>query len=307
MYDTLAKIESTLGNETESVTLEFKDGEKLTGLNDKAKRDLVVDVTAFANAGGGTVIYGISEEQREGLSYACRLSPVTDEKITIDRLREIIFSNTDPPLRDFTIDAYSVEGGRLFVINVAEGDTAYQNKLDFRYYGRVDASSHPLHGFSVRDVMNRRKRPLVAIRFSTSKLLTDPNRHIYKLTPELHNVGTLTAKHWILRLGIPAAFFKTEGALMRHMRLTSSQTHKEVLYKWYEYSPDLVGLGLGVLLPGDSLPLDAAHNYPEIRLEISSPESITAADAAPPLMWLFLLDNAPRQSGEIKYNEWSVW
>lgn len=63
MFTTLEDIRALIGVAAETVSLEFKDGVKLNDLTDRARTELVTDVTAFANAGGGTVIYGLSEDQ----------------------------------------------------------------------------------------------------------------------------------------------------------------------------------------------------------------------------------------------------
>lgn len=307
MFDTFESIQALIGVEAESVSLEFKDGGKLDGLTERAKTELVTDVTAFANAGGGVVIYGIREEQRDGQSVASAISPVTDARVTQDRLRDIIHSNTDPALRGFSITTFAVDGGWIFVIEVTEGDTAYQNKRDLRFYSRVDASAHPMYAFAVRDVMNRRTRPHVSVHFEIQRRTVEHRRHVYAVIPELRNEGNLTANHWTLRLGVPAVIGRPEGALMRHMRLIGESRQANHDTRWFEYMPEQIGIGERKILPGDSLVLDAAHNYPQILLVIAGEAEIRAAETEPPIFWSFLLDNAPRQFGELQFRDWSIW
>ena len=111
MYETIGDIQSLRDVAAESVSLEFKAGAKLENMTDRARLDLIADVTAFANAGGGTLIYGLGEIQRDGKSYAGDILPVRDARMTQDRLREIIVSNTDPVLRGFTITHIPADGG----------------------------------------------------------------------------------------------------------------------------------------------------------------------------------------------------
>ncbi len=307
MFDTLESIEALIGVEVESVSLEFKDGTKLDGLTDRAKTELVTDVTAFANAGGGTLIYGIREEQREGQSLASAISPVTDARVTQDRLRDVIHSNTGPALRGFAINTFVVEGGWIFVIDVAEGDTAYQNKRDLRFYSRVDASAHPMYAFAIRDVMNRRTRPHVSVNFQIQRRAVGHRNHVYVVIPELRNEGTLTANHWTLRLGVPAVIGRADGALMRHMRLIGESPQGDQRTLWFEYLPEQNGMDARRILPGDTLVLDTIHNYTQVLLVINGDAEIRAAELEPSIFWSFLLDNAPRQSGELAYRDWSVW
>ncbi|WP_438391197.1 AlbA family DNA-binding domain-containing protein [Caballeronia sp. DA-9] len=204
MYETIEDIQAIRDVATESVSLEFKAGAKLDNMNDRARMDLIADVTAFANAGGGALIYGLGEIRRDGKSHAGDISPVQDARMTQDRLREIIVSNTDPVLRCFTITYIAAGGGSIFVVKVEEGDTAYQNGCDRRYYGRIDASAQPMHGFAIRDLMNRRTRPHVTASFRkiTRGDIRGDQRE-YVLLGEPRNEGNLTAHHWALRAAIP--------------------------------------------------------------------------------------------------------
>lgn len=310
MYSTLESIQALIGVEAESISLEFKDGTKLDGLTERAKTELVTDVTAFANAGGGTVIYGLQEESREGQSLASAISPVTDVRVTQDRLRDVIYSNTDPALRAFSITTIVAEGGSIFVIEIAEGDTAYQNKRDQRFYSRVDASAHPMYAFAVRDVMNRRTRPHVSVRFVIRRRTVEQGRHVYVLVPKLENEGNLTANHWTFRLGVPVPIGRADGVLGRNMHSIGQSREGLHTVQWFEYSSEWGGaLGTARLriLPGDTLELDMSHGYPEVLLVINGIAEIRAAELDPPIFWSLLLDNAPRQTGEMPYSDWSVW
>lgn len=307
MFETLESIEALLGVEEESVSLEFKDGAKLTGLTDKAKTELITDVTAFANAGGGTVIYGIKEEQRDGKSVASAIAPVTDVSITQDRLRDIIHSNTDPAMRGFSIVRIGADGGSIFVIEVAEGDTAYQNKRDFKFYDRVDASAHPMYAFAVRDVMNRRTHPHVSVKLKIYKNVVEQGHHRYTVVPELTNEGNLTANLWSLRVGVPEAIGQADGLHGFHMREINGPRLEKHRLRWFEYSSERNHYGSLKILPGDTVDLSSGNNYPSVLLDIKSVESLRSIETAPPLFWSLLLDNAPRQSGRLPYAEWSIW
>lgn len=116
MYETIEDIQALRDIGAESVSLEFKAGAKLENMNEKARLDLIADVTAFANTGGGTLIYGLGENKRDGKSYAGDISSVRDARMTQDRLREMIVSNTDPVLRGFTITHIPADGGSIFVV-----------------------------------------------------------------------------------------------------------------------------------------------------------------------------------------------
>ncbi|MDN7745915.1 ATP-binding protein [Burkholderia multivorans] len=146
MFETLDQIEALLGTE-EGISMEFKSGLTLNDLNNGTRSELVKDVTALANAAGGTIIYGIAEQRTaDGRSVADRLDPVVNQRITEDQLTMIIVSNTDPPLRGLNIRTVLVApNSRVIVIDVEQADTAHQNRLDRRYYQRVGAISEPMY------------------------------------------------------------------------------------------------------------------------------------------------------------------
>ena len=155
MITTLDDIEQLLGVAEENVHLDFKRGAALNDLtNNNTKLEIVRDVTAFANAGGGTLVYGVAEQLTAARSVASALDPVTNVQITRDRLANIISSNSEPPLTAFQVLIIPVpSGGCIVVIEVTAASTAHQNRADLRYYRRVDASNKPMLDFEIRDVM----------------------------------------------------------------------------------------------------------------------------------------------------------
>lgn len=83
MTYTAAQLQQVLDDHMqEGLYLEFKRGAALVPSNG-ARQELVKDCTGFANAGGGTILYGIAEEDVEGVPVAASLSPL----VQMDRLR----------------------------------------------------------------------------------------------------------------------------------------------------------------------------------------------------------------------------
>ncbi|CAG4893061.1 AlbA family DNA-binding domain-containing protein [Paraburkholderia gardini] len=305
VYETIEDIQALRDVVAESVNLEFKAGAKLENMSDRARTDLIADVTAFANAGGGTLIYGLGEVQRDAKSYAGEISPVRDARVTQDRLREIIVSNTDPVLRGFTITHIPADGGSIFVVKVEEGDTAYQNTCDRRYYSRIDASAQPMHGFAIRDVMNRRTRPHVTASFKTVPRGARGDQREYVLVGDLKNEGNLTAHHWALRVAIPDVIGTHEGQLLQHMRGHGKGRIEGLGYSWYRYlSERSDGRSLRIL-PGETLNLrENFHETAQLVLRVGSPDQQRIMDRAPAVYWELFVDDAARQKGELPYADW---
>src|SRR3982074_1725511 len=97
----LQDIQAMIGNAVENFELEFKHGGELRNLDDRTKASIAKDSSAFANAGGGMLIYGIAEQKKEGVSVASAIEPVTNPAISVDVLTQIIRFGTSPALSKF--------------------------------------------------------------------------------------------------------------------------------------------------------------------------------------------------------------
>jgi hypothetical protein len=305
MYKSLADIEALLGEAEESVTLDFKSGTALNDMN-AARSQLVKGVTAFANAGGGTLIYGIAERPDGPRNVADRFDAVTNETVTVDRLTTIITQNTDPVFRDFQIAVFDVPtGGRVFVVEVNEGVTAYQNRIDQLYYQRAGSTSAPMYGFAIRDVMNRRLVPRVDARLQLQNVERTQQRHRYAVVPILENAGVLTAHHWVLYLDVPHECARVDlgGSFAIRDR---GAIEKDGKFRRYEYSSGTTpGLGDdGRLLPGLERPLSQSEGYPTVEIHIEERQWRELEKWTPPLRWLLFVDDAPRREWEMEYRRW---
>lgn len=308
MYDTEEELRALLGIEAESVSLDFKDGAKLNNMSNETRKDLVIDATAMANSGGGTIIYGISElKDQDGRSVAGAISPVTDERVTQDRVREIIYSNTDPALSGFTVKCVAVAGGRVIVIEVAEGDTAYQNKMDRRYYNRVDASSAPMYGFAIRDVMHRRSKPNLQVELTTLYVSVDELVHRYHVVPTLHNVGNLTANHWALHVGLPSGAALLTANYASRVRAVDERAPLYPSIKWFEFSSERHEGSSARILPGQSRRLSNNDGFAILEIQINEGNCARIMKERSPLRWMLFLDDSPRSDGELPYDQWCKW
>ncbi|MBL4885488.1 MAG: ATP-binding protein, partial [Planctomycetaceae bacterium] len=104
-FDSISKdeIDALLANGvTESKTLEYK--QELPGNSDREKKEFLADVSSFANASGGDILFGIvAEVDKHGKKTGApeTVLPITDT--TPDgvklRLEEIIRNGIEPRLR----------------------------------------------------------------------------------------------------------------------------------------------------------------------------------------------------------------
>jgi hypothetical protein len=304
MYQSLADIEALLGEAEESVTLDFKSGAALNDMN-AARSQLVKAVTAFANAGGGTLIYGIAERRDGPRNIADRFDAVTNETVTVDRLTTIITQNTDPVFCDFRISVFDIPaGGRVFVVEANEGVTAYQNRIDQLYYQRAGSTSVPMYGFAIRDVMNRRTVPHVDARLQLQVAERTQDRHRYIVVPVLGNAGVLTARHWVLHLDLPqeCGRLNTQGSSSVRDRGAVTTDRR---YRRFEYSSERApGDSEGWLLPGLERSLSQADGYSRLEIHVEARQWRELERWTPPLRWVLFVDDAPRREWEMEYQQW---
>ena len=120
---TKADIDALVTNAVaERRTIEYK--EQLPGSTDEEKREFLADVSSFANAGGGDIIYGISD-QRDEKGRATGVPEKADGLAGLNtdaekrRLEEIIRSGLDPRIPGIRIGHYDgFSSGPVILIRV---------------------------------------------------------------------------------------------------------------------------------------------------------------------------------------------
>lgn len=98
----------------ESRFLEFK--RDLPGPKDKDRFEFVKDVSAFANADGGDLIYGIEEQDGSALSIAA-IKDVGPDAVEL-RLRQILDAALEPRLNQLQIQCVPVSDGLVVIVRV---------------------------------------------------------------------------------------------------------------------------------------------------------------------------------------------
>lgn len=154
--------------------VEFKDARKLDlnlpGVNvSDVRNELSKQISAFANTGGGTIVYGVADAPAGGSRMVDPNGGVSlsIKSGTKEWLEDIIPQLVDLPLTRFNV--YVVLGGGptsgiaagkgLILVEIPESENAPHQANDHKYYARVGGKSRPIQHRLVLDIMGRIKHP----------------------------------------------------------------------------------------------------------------------------------------------------
>jgi hypothetical protein len=161
---TLADIEGLIG-QSESLTLEFKDGRGVGQLEEVARQ-----ATAMANTRGGRIVYGIGEADKPNspMSVAQELRPITNPSSYADRASAYLAHHVSPKLPTFEVNAIFAAAGShegYVVIDVGESIRGHASS-DGHFYRRHSYGVHRLDERELRELLalaNRADLELVGI------------------------------------------------------------------------------------------------------------------------------------------------
>lgn len=104
---------------TENSHLEFK--QQLPGSDNAGKHELTADVSAFANAGGGDIVFGIAED---GDACATTITPITgNQDQELRRLQDILMNGIEPRIPGLAVSPVPVTNGFCIIIRVPKSWT----------------------------------------------------------------------------------------------------------------------------------------------------------------------------------------
>lgn len=157
----------------ESGSLEFK-RDIPAEWTDKVKNEVLADISAFSNAGGGDIVYGI-EQDKEGVAKAIRPQIFAEDHLTL-RIQDLVKNCTEPRLpgvryRSVSVCVGGVEGAVLVVRIPQSWTSPHRVSFSKDFYLREGGRKRELNVPEVRGIFLRSESQAQRIRdFRTDRI-----------------------------------------------------------------------------------------------------------------------------------------
>lgn len=290
--DLLALIQNGVEERSD---LEYKRAASLIN-TDAGKLEISKDISALANGAGGTIVYGMIEQNHK----PHQLDGLDPAQITKEWLEHVINGRIRPRLASYHINpvplANLAPGKVSYVISVQQSSTAHQAG-DKRYYKRFNFESVPMEDYEIRDIMNRLKHPLIVPQFSRRFIDRQQAVHEYSVDIVLVNKGPMRARDLKLVVTVPRIVSKAVKGFDKQ-RLVKVQS---ALFgaEWFENPLTLIN---SVIFPEDELNITNGKDRSFI-IAIDTVRFDKNEGREPILLWRTFADDMPPQSGEVKLEE----
>lgn len=194
----------------ESLELDFKRCDALQN-KDKKKNEISKDVSAFANAAGGTIIYGMIEDGHVPTSLDIGFNP---NEISKEWLEQVINSRVHRRINGIRINQVNLNetdsNQVIYVVYIPQSNQAPHQASDKRFYKRSNFESVPMEEYEIRDTANRDTSPDLELNFLFTHseiekdLKMDGEEYYYpiELIAAVNNMSQTVALHAVFHLYI---------------------------------------------------------------------------------------------------------
>jgi Putative DNA-binding domain len=150
-------------NIKESLTLEYKASPAVNKRDDKMKLEMARDVSAFANADGGQIVYGMTEHDHEPAGLDGGVDGNIYPEIWFE---QVLQQHIRPPIPGLRIRHVPLKKPMVaVVIDVPATKTDPHQVSDGRYYRRHNFNRLHMEHYEVRDAIRRSVDPDLILEF----------------------------------------------------------------------------------------------------------------------------------------------
>ena len=162
--ETKADLEALhTGNVKESLQLEYKSSPAVDKKDNNKKVEMARDVSAFANADGGQIVYGMTEEDHEPAGLDQGIDPRVYPEIWFE---QVLQQHITPNLSGLRIHHVPLQNGNVaVVITIPAGTGDPHQTSDNRYYRRHNFNRLAMEHYEVRDSFRRTTNPDLRVDF----------------------------------------------------------------------------------------------------------------------------------------------
>lgn len=253
----------------ESLHLDFKRCAALVKGDEKRKNELSVMVSSFANSDGGTIIYGIGEEDHVAkfIDGGFELNDISKEWI-----EEVITSRISYKIPRVVIHPVHLDksnsGKYAFVIDVEKSEMAPHMASDHVYYKRHNFKSCPMEHYEVEDVRNRLKHPELFINID----IVGPENRLHAT---IGNRSNAPAEYNIIQIMLTHGFDIIGSELTKSQWISQDGVHRGNIFSMNWAIPGKMPIWKGVIyrLLNDNpvIICDKNEMHGQITVSINSP------------------------------------
>lgn len=146
----------------ESLHLEYKASDAVNKRDNSKKIEMARDVSAFANADGGQLIYGMTETDHEPSGLDAGLDPLEYPEIWFE---QVLQQYVTPKLTGAKPRHVPLKNGRVAVVIDIPASTGDPHQVDNRYYRRHNFNKLAMEHYEVRDMFRRSTHPDLYLEF----------------------------------------------------------------------------------------------------------------------------------------------
>ena len=185
----------------ESQQLEFKrkGRPKSPGITDDDRKNFGKSLSAFSNATGGVLIWGIGTASSGDETHADKLDPISQPERFAQELENLIPQYLSPPNLDIEVTVIKPTADNGFVaVKIGASDARphmSRAKKQNTYYLRVGNSTMPMEHFQVEDMLRIRSVPKLAIGYFFLERGRTGAEYVVEATLTCKNLGSVSAHH----------------------------------------------------------------------------------------------------------------